>query len=737
MSDTPDPGNVESHPIDENSDEESKEEIDLVQKRKAQFMSVLALDDSSDDSDQSDEEDEVQTEPEPEVKKMIKKPTTKTTKSKREKVLSTEEKVTNEIDEEMKLLDSLIQQNKTSPMKSTDPNNNNRTTIAQLLSVETKNLDLDAGLRKRFDDQFSNIDFGSGSRELRRFFEMESGQRSNNRKPTNTSRLYWFGPPKDGWVKPPSMVTGGFALVKVEEDFGGTQWFEVRFSEEFRKLEQQFQTVLNVGDPNWLVVFLVHHPYHPEALLKLAFYFAAVGNVERAIDLVRRVLYCFECIIPRSLRPSEGSCRMVPFRPENKGLFIALYIYMLLCHSKDCPSVATEVCKLLLSLDPCDDNYSLLLLLDTFLLTSKDYSLLSSFYGVCTQCERKEEDVLSDALPNFSFPVMSFPPITSSEYKHQFHVTDLPNWAFSVSLAMFQWEQEDESGKNREGESTATRLLRAAVLKWSFMVEPLFGAALGLGTGVVTLESATGDGESWAAVMAHPLVRTAEVRIPPGSYLHRIRKLYPERAARQWSHEAILRWARSTITGLLREIDTTTVQKHIIYDTKELAKRQIDMYAKLSSPQIPLVKYASPTPAGDQLIPFPIGVLPPDMQALDPMFADPHLLEGGVRFRQTWSEQYQEIERLSRLRSGHTGLDTMLPDDLQHQVEGLLNQLQQVMMGDPQDGAQEVDPRPEERVRGDRLPRRESEGGFLDLSLPLLQLFWMSLFPWVRVRPRR
>lgn len=73
---------------------------------------------------------------------------------------------------------------------------------------------------------------------------------------------------------------------------------------------------------------------------------------------------------------------MDPATPENAPFFSALFRHMQMCSMLGCPSVAAEVGKLLLSLDPTGDRFNVLLTLDHFLVTAAKHTHMLAFMGL-------------------------------------------------------------------------------------------------------------------------------------------------------------------------------------------------------------------------------------------------------------------------------------------------------------------------------------------------------------------
>ena len=87
-------------------------------------------------------------------------------------------------------------------------------------------------------------------------------------------------------------------------------------------------------------------------------------------------------LILQAFKPANGDCRMDPATPENAPFFTALFRHMQMCSMLGCPSVAAEVGKLLLSLDPQGDRFNVLLTLDHFLVTAAKHTQLLEFMGL-------------------------------------------------------------------------------------------------------------------------------------------------------------------------------------------------------------------------------------------------------------------------------------------------------------------------------------------------------------------
>ena len=152
-----------------------------------------------------------------------------------------------------------------------------------------------------------------------------------------------------------------------------------------------------MGDVNYIVMFLAHFPYHPTALLLLADIYAHMGRLDRASDLIRRTLYIAECSFLESFKPTTGLCRMDPFLRENESFFNALFRHMQVASMQACHTIASDVCRLMLSLHPTDEKFNLLLWLDSLLVAAHQHELIKTYCGLQTQQTQETDSVQTDS----------------------------------------------------------------------------------------------------------------------------------------------------------------------------------------------------------------------------------------------------------------------------------------------------------------------------------------------------
>lgn len=171
-------------------------------------------------------------------------------------------------------------------------------------------------------------------------------------------------------------------------------------------------------------------------------------------------------------------------------------------------------------------------------------------------------------------------------------------------------------------------------------------------------------------------------RIPKGCFLHKMPELYATGNASLWNRPEVMAWLETAATQLTAGLSSVWDGKADERDS--FLADQAAEYQRLS--QSPMLHQYRKAQLEDFLEEEPR--FPNQMQVLEPQLQDiAHILSGRVRF-DAFHKQLQELTK--------------------------------------------------ERRRGRRKFEDEFHGSasslWLDLSLPLLQLFWMSMLPWYRVR---
>ena len=176
----------------------------------------------------------------------------------------------------------------------------------------------------------------------------EDSSSRTNRPATRQTNL--FGPPRDGWVRPPHYVGGGISMAtydglqqqrrgdgigvpwlysRVDALQDPHRWYTFQHADTFEKDVAGYQRIQDSGDVNALALFVAHHPFVTEALLQLTMVLYQTNQSQNGLALLRRTLWIYECAALMSFQPTKSACSFVDHeRAANKVFFTALFRLM-------------------------------------------------------------------------------------------------------------------------------------------------------------------------------------------------------------------------------------------------------------------------------------------------------------------------------------------------------------------------------------------------------------------------
>eukprot|EP01039_Chlorochromonas_danica_P001910 gene1910-2088_t len=582
------------------------------------------------------------------------------------------------IDSDEELLDSIIRSNRAaadaSGILQGQSSSCSLMRAEEFFQVDSRCLDLDLALRNRFigDD----LDVGRGHPAKRTLRNKSKGKRTLGRE-------FLFSTPKADWPKPPAFIAGGISMTKVAEDTDQLL-FSFSWSDDYSILQDRYEMIQQTGDANLLVMFLANYPYHTQGLLTLSTIFFKMGRIDRATDLVRRCLYVFECAGMEAFKPDSGKCRLDPSLQENKTFFQALFRYMFLCAMQRHMVLASNLASLLLALNPMDEVHTVLLQFDYLLLAAGRYEAVQSVCGfsVAASDEEKIEGVVDSDGHWKNCYIIDISPSSTASGDDDFlyySVEHLPNWWFSLALSLWLDADEMEHSEDRAKARQIASSKQAAKTKASLLLQaairkwPFVLMAL--------FQEVLPNSPMLRGLQGNRFFYQARQRVPHGSYLHVVCDVFLLRQSALWSSRPeVLQFLANASSAVLQEVSQLSSESF-----SQCLKDQERFYHKLSA-NLGLAKYGivDREEFMDQVPRFPEGVQPVDDQ-----LADPQVLAGGVRFPHL--DRQLEAHRITSMaRSAQT--------------------LQQLTAS-----------------------RREEEEQCLDLNRPLLQIFFATLFPWVRV----
>lgn len=197
---------------------------------------------------------------------------------------------------------------------------------SSLMDVDPKRLQATSELRRMFGShvlQELQGEGGSGTTTSRR------GRRAPRvSHPIMRKKLYLINP-REGWAPFAPGLSMSLLTTKPpgEKSSCNATWFQYEYSSQYATIQTSYVSAVETHDPNNLVAFITHHPYHVDTLLQLAEVHRDMGELDRAALMIERAL----CLLERSwhtlFKPFDGSCRLSYGHAPNRSLFIALFRY--------------------------------------------------------------------------------------------------------------------------------------------------------------------------------------------------------------------------------------------------------------------------------------------------------------------------------------------------------------------------------------------------------------------------
>ncbi|WRT70652.1 uncharacterized protein IL334_007650 [Kwoniella shivajii] len=530
-------------PVDE---EESSEEESVEEEITAGPVNAFAaLEGDDDDQEEEDEEDDTPSAPSKKKKSKKKKPTisgiqdddsfaTPGTPSKGSKKKKKADPYAGMDEVDRALAELKLQYGdeggfESGPSRSAEASAEIRTSMAfrNLLSVDTKNLDADAELRRFFGSKVIASSATSGP---------------NRHRPGPSAKLrYTISKPKPTY--PPATSLAGLVMREmieneVEEMYErrgkerldkGEKWFTFEHTGPWREIERQFMGAVSSHDPNELMALLQVYPWHVDTLLQMSEVYRLQSDIGAASDFAERALYAFDrCLMP-SFNVSSGASRLDFDRVENRPLFTALHRIISYLGRRGCWVTAFNFAKLLYALDPEGDPHGAVFWLDFLAIKSNNGSWLLSML---------EQGDTSPAAANwFAYPGM----------------------AYAKALAL---RQEEESKKSKD-HTRSDGALQEAITDFPQVVTLLadkIGASLPEGARSESL-----------------LQIEAGFSETPSNVIHLLSHIYVSRSEALWKDEKRIKWFASQVALAVPKLNEPTAK---------LARD--DALALIQSPRDPL-----------------------------------------------------------------------------------------------------------------------------------------------------
>uniref|UniRef100_W5K7P7 Transcription factor 25 (basic helix-loop-helix) n=1 Tax=Astyanax mexicanus TaxID=7994 RepID=W5K7P7_ASTMX len=343
--------------------------------------------------------------------------------------------------------------------------------------------------------------------ELKRYFGARAvlGDQRPRQRQRQFHRSTWMTAPKDTW---PRFSKPGISMSLLESK-NGLHFFVFEHSREYQQVQFRFFDAVESMDPNNIVVLLQLNPYHVDSLLQLSDVCRIQEDQETARDLIERALYSFECAFHPVFSLTSGTSRLDYRRAENRAFYLAVYKHMMFLEKRGCPRTALEYCRLLLSLDPDNDPLFMLLLIDFLCLRCREYASLIRLY---------------------------------EEWEVHRKLSQLPNFAYSVALALYHSSQQEETPpeESQRMKLKSDRMLQDALIMFPGVLMPL-------------LDLCTVQPD--AAVSSHDFFGPRN-RIGQPSALSVLEGLYVGRCHSMWKEAGVMLWMEGNVGEVLKRVDS-------------------------------------------------------------------------------------------------------------------------------------------------------------------------------------
>lgn len=352
--------------------------------------------------------------------------------------------------------------------------------------------------------------------EVRRLFGTHVMQAENKkRRTTNPHRGTWLARPRDNW---PVFTRTGLSMRLVESTDGSELYFVFEHSKSYQKIQFSFLDAVESLNPQNIANLHNEFPFHIDTLLQLSEICKMGDDRQAATELIERALYVFESSFHPLFSLTRGTSRLDYRIAENRPFFLALWRYALTIGRKGCYRTALEYCKLMLSLDPKNDPLCILLLIDFYALRSEQYDFLIRLYD---------------------------------EWKGSRRLLLLPNFGFSVPLAMFHQATRRGQGKDEDEDKclqSANDMLQNSLLLFPGLLLPLLDKC-----GIAADR----------AVQENSYFNSATVQREADG-LKQLQMLYVGRCESCWKEPAVMAWLESNVRTIIDKLDHGHIRQAII-----------------------------------------------------------------------------------------------------------------------------------------------------------------------------
>ena len=184
-----------------------------------------------------------------------------------------------------------------------------------------------------------------------------------------------FAQGKSEW---PRATSGGLGMELKSDIKEAEKLYQIVHNAAYARTQHDFQMAVELMEPERLIQLLQFHPYHIATLLQVSEIAKHQGDNSVAADLLERALFTFGRSVHSTFSVSlrEGLARLDFDIPENREMWLTIWRYISNLGMRGTWRTAFEWSKILLSLNPLRDPYSVTLFIDQLALRGRQQEQL-------------------------------------------------------------------------------------------------------------------------------------------------------------------------------------------------------------------------------------------------------------------------------------------------------------------------------------------------------------------------
>lgn len=179
----------------------------------------------------------------------------------------------------------------------------------------------------------------------------------------------------------PRATSGGLGMELNTENENGEKIYQIVHNAAYTATQHEFRVAVEMMQPERMIQLLQFNPYHIATLLQVSEIAKHQGDHSVSADLLERALFTFGRSVHSTFGVSlrDGLARLEFDIAENREIWLTIWRYMSNLGMRGTWRTAFEWAKVLLSLSPLKDPYSVTLFIDQLALRGRQHEQLIRF----------------------------------------------------------------------------------------------------------------------------------------------------------------------------------------------------------------------------------------------------------------------------------------------------------------------------------------------------------------------